>query len=336
VSAASAPRADGERPPETFVAVTVRRLRYLVAIALCAAGYVTLGWMAAQPAADSSGVSLVAQHSGIMGFLVLVLVTIAGVAVAIPLCHPDAPYAGMWCTFLGLGGLAIRGGTIRQLLLDAQYAGNAPDFYHVLAVECLQWAAIILAADLTTRFLWHRFYSNVHWIGRSGIDPAHVNRTTTVAGEVAAKGGNRGLWIDSSLALAVTGAVAYLLLGAFLQSQLKQQVLVGSFVCFGIGALAARLVSPNADSLAYWLAVPATAAAGYLMATQNVVIVNGHMELEGKMVLGVYPGQSVTGFGRALPIDYIAGGVPGAILGYYTAVRMHLHSASEKAKSAGK
>jgi hypothetical protein len=319
------------------MAVTVRRLRYLVAIALCAAGYATLGWMAAQPAPDSSGVSLVAQHSGFLGFGVLVLVTIVGVALAIPLCHPDAPYAGMWCTFLGLGGLAIRGGTIRQLLLQAQYAKNVPDFYHALAVECLQWAAIIIVADLTTRFLWHRFYSNVHWIGRSGIDPAHVAKSTTsVAGEVAAKVGQRGMWIDSSLALAATGALSYFLLNVFMQTQLKQQVLVGSFVCFGVGALVARIFSPNADSLAFWLAVPATAAVGYLMSTQNVAIVNGHLEVDGKMALLVYPGQAVSAFGRALPIDYIAGGVPGAILGYYTAVRMHLHSASEKAKAAGK
>ena len=325
---------DAEHPPETFVAVTIRRLRYLIAIALCAAAYVYLGWLVAQPPAGTAGVSLLWHQANILGATVLFLITIAGVAISIPLCHPDAPYAGMWCTFLGLGAFAIRGGTIRQMLLQAQLDAHMPDLYHSLAAECFLWAALIFAADLATRFLWNRFYSNVHWIGRTGVNPVHVEKKPDHS---ATKPSARSVWIDSILALVVTCAIAYFLLGILLQSQLKGQVLVGSFLSFGLAALGARLLSPNADPLAYWLAVPATALAGYLMVNSNISIANGQMIVDGKAAaFGYFPGQCPAALGRALPIDYIAGGVPGAILGFYTAVRMHFHSASEKARNESK
>ena len=42
--------------------------------------------------------------------------------------------------------------------------------------------------------------------------------------------------------------------------------------------------------------------------------------------VGAYPGEASSFAMRALPIDYVAAGVPGAILGYYGGFRWALHS----------
>ena len=339
-SADPAAALDLEHPQETFAAVTVRRLRYVAAVALCAGLYLALGGLVARPPAESAGVSLAWHHAGVLGLVVLLVVTVVGVIAASLICHPDAPYAGLWCTLLGLGALAIRGGTIREVMFQAQSKGSVGDLYHALALECLEWAVILIAADMTVRFLWKRVIRNDLWLTRSGIFPEKLDLAgSRAAGGFAANpnapAGAGAVWIDSALALAVCGAVSYLMLAILLQTQLKGQVLVGCFISFTVGALAARLLSPHADPLAYLLAVPATAIAAYLLANSGVSIVSGQMMLDGKAVAGLFPGQAVSPAGRALPIDYIAGGVPGAILGYYSALRMHLHHLTEKARDAG-
>jgi hypothetical protein len=62
------------------------------------------------------------------------------------------------------------------------------------------------------------------------------------------------------------------------------------------------------------LAVPLTAACGYLY---------------GMNMQGLYPGEPGFFMARALPIDYISAGIPGAILGYYAGFRWSLHTPPE-------
>ena len=156
---------------ESFMGVLMRRGRYMVAILLSAAILFYLAWWGVMPPAGMAGSSLLAwagSGSAVVGMLVIVVAILLAVGLSMLLTHPDAPHTGMFCAFLGLGFLAIKGGTIHLMLRKAQVAGKVADLRMVLAAECVLWGAVILAAEALTRLLFYKFYVNTAWIGRSG------------------------------------------------------------------------------------------------------------------------------------------------------------------------
>jgi hypothetical protein len=329
--------ADGkERPTETFLQVSIRRSRYLVAIAIAAAIFLTVGWMVVRPPVGAEGISLV-EHSGAVGAVVLLVLGAIATAVATPICKLDSPHAGMWCAFLGLGGLAIRGGNIGELLRKAQMAGEMREFYRGLAAECVYWIVIVAGCDIVGRLVWNKFCVNHWWLSRGGVDVDVLHKGKNIGAGLPGKKTDasiKSMLIESAIAFAITGAVAYFLMPVFLQSQAKGQVLFGAFVIFGFGAFLARLFSPAADPLAYWIAIPAAAAVGYWMSAKNIAIANPSMLVDAKAIAPdarIYPAISVTAAGRALPIDFVSGGVAGAIMGYYIALRVHLNHVMDRA-----
>ncbi len=114
------------------------------------------------------------------------------------------------------------------------------------------------------------------------------------------------------LAMVYSGLVAFLLLYILLHTQLKGQVFFACFVAFFLSTFNAYLAFPRVPALAFFVAVLFTAGVGYFVASRYPD--------------SIYPGQGGFFISRALPIDFFALGVPGAILGYYSAVRWSLHS----------
>lgn len=314
---------DSERPIETFAQISLRRGRYLVAIGLGAALLTTLGWALAHPPADLAGVSLTywgaaAAARAAAGLLVLML---GCVAASMAICRGDAPYVGMWCAFLALGGLAIRGGTIRLMLERAQVAGSARQLYLALAMECLIWLVIVLAAEALARGLWRRYFTAHRWLARFGMpedESAKLQDLITLR-EIEPSGISPNVWRDQGLALLVTGGVAYAVLYFWLQSQEKGQVLCGAFVAFALGAMAARWIAPLARPAMLFAAVPLTAAVGYLLA--DAAVPNPDRIAETRM----YPGFGLSTIGRGLPIDYVSFGIAGVVVGYYAAIKARIH-----------
>ena len=93
-----------------------------------------------------------------------------------------------------------------------------------------------------------------------------------------------------------------------MQSQAKGQVLFAAFVGFGVAGYAANAALAQSNAWPIILCVPLTAAIGYWRA-------NGTLH---------YPGFSTTAMARALPIDYFAAGIPGALYGYYSSIHLRL------------
>jgi hypothetical protein len=316
-----------EFSPETFWAVVFRRTRYAVAVAISAAVFCTLGWQFASPAPQLGGISLIAWEShGWIGGVVLVLLLLAMTAVCSLLVHPDSPHMGLFCALLGMAGLSIRGGTIHNLIEYAQRPFLVPQLPAItyakladlLAIECMEWAVMVLIAEVFARLLHDRFLTNTHWITRSGptLEGNGVPQVGTAMGvsltvSRAMRTSNLKRRIATPVVMVYSGAIAMLLLYVLMQSQAKGQVLMACFVAFFVSTMCGYLIFPRIPIAALMLTVPLVAEAGYLY---------------GRNMVPMYPGHASFFAMRALPIDYFTAGVPGAILGFYSAFRWSMHS----------
>ena len=316
--------------PESFLAVVYRRTRYSIAIILSAIFFCTLGWQLAAPPAEWAGVSLVVWHDhGILSALLLTLMLLAATAVCSLLVHPDSPHMGLACAQLGMAGLSIRGGTIYMLLRFAQQPGaSVAAVSQALAIECGQWALILIIVEAAGRLLHDRFFANTHWILRSGPDlgtqllqgrhhPGNTPMGVALAFSKFFGTQNLSRRIATPLAMLASGALAFLMLYVLMQSQQKGQVLMACFAAFFFSTLLAYLAFSRTPILALLLTVPLTAAAAYLY------------DIYGMHAAARYPGHAAFFALRALPIDYFTAGIPGAIFGYYAAFRWALHSAED-------
>ena len=311
--------------PESFWGIVVRRTRYLFAITVSALLFWYLGWHLVAPPPEVSGISLLiwTRSSGLFIAVGLVFLIMLVSAICTLLVHPDSPHMGLFCALIGLAGLSIRGGTSTMIIRVAQVSG-APGYANTslaLAVECVQWAILFLIAEMFVRMLHDRFFANIHWLSRTG--PGHTSESlnkfaatreavgVSLAVSQALKTATLRRRIAAPIAVAISGVIAYVLLYVLLQTPLKGQVFFACFVAFFGSTALSYLAFPRVPALAFLLAVPLTAAVGYFL---------------GRNDMGIYPGYGGSFFTRALPIDFIATGVPGAILGYYTAIQWSLHS----------
>jgi hypothetical protein len=329
----AAPAADIPAP-ESFFGVVLRRSRYALAIACSAFIFSSLAWKLAAPPADFGGVSLTIWGTthGIIAGVVLAVLLFLTAALCTLLVHPDNPHMGLFCAVLGMCGLSIRGGNVYHIIRHAQ---DSPAAYkaaaRLLGIECLQWGAIAIAVALVVQLLHKRFFHNHHWVIRSAGDatPADLSKIAPghsvlgVAKSVSSTTQSHKLSpaLSAPLAVLAAGAISFLLLFVFLQSQAKGQVLVACFAAFYGGAALTYLLFPKAPVLAFVAAVPLTAAAGCFYAASQPDWPLGKP--------GFFPGQAHFFMMRALPLDYIAAGIPGALLGYYHGFWWSLHSHEE-------
>jgi hypothetical protein len=316
--------------PESFWSILVRRSRYLIAIAVSAIIFSFVAWPFIAPPPAMAGVSLLAwsMSTGLIGALVIALLLIIVGTICTILVHPDAPHMGLFCALAGMAVLSIRGGNSHMLIQYGQMTNTWSNRSILLAVECVQWAILIVVVETVVRLAHDRFFANTHWMLRTGVEAAHQHATDwsegnakpmgvslTVSQALGTKNLNRLL--SAPLGMLYSGIVAYLLLYATLQSQQKDQVLFACFIAFFFSTGNAYLAFPRASVLAFALAAPLTAAVGYYLGSTHPAF--------------IYPGQGGYFISRALPIDFIVAGIPGAILGYYAAFRWSLTSHEPKA-----
>jgi len=306
--------------PESFLAVVFRRTRYTIAIILSALFFCTLGWQFASPPPEWAGVSLVAWHNhGIVSTLVLTIMLLAATAVCSLLVHPDSPHMGLACALLGMAGLSIRGGTVQMLMVHAQATRSTQQAAIAMAIECVEWGCAILLADAFARLLHDRLLANHHWVLRANpILGTKISKTDLGVAARFSKTISHALRTDRikgpvriPLAMTWSGAIAFLFLYVFMQSQLKGQVLMACFAAFIISTICAYAAFPTVPFWALILAVPLTGAVAFLV---------------GRNAVPVYPGHAPFFAMRALPIDYLTAGVPGAILGLYYGLSWSLGS----------
>ena len=321
--------------PETFFGVVLRRSRYALAIVFSAFLFSTLAWQVAAPPPEHGGVSLViwgGTGQGLVAGLMLALLLVVSAAVCTLLVHPDNPHMGLFCALLGACALSVRGGTVYDIVRLAQ---ASPEKYgaaaRMLGLECLQWGVICVVAAIAVELIHRRFFKNYHWVMRSGGDLPRESLHKARPGESvmgvahtassAAQTGKLPLAVATPLAAVLCGVIGFCLLYLLLQSQAKGQVFLACFAAFyGAGALT-YIVFPKAPVVAFIAAVPLTAAVGCFYASGEAGWPAGNP--------GFFPGQAHFFMMRALPLDYIAAGVPGVLLGYYHGFWWSLHSHEE-------
>jgi len=218
-----------------------------------------------------------------------------------------------------MAGMSIQGGTIQMLIRHAEWTGTYTRDFRILAIEAVQWGIMLVVVEWFVRSVHDRFFANVRWLTRTGVDMSKGSSRPVTGGVLGLSLFFAKLLGKLNLprGVAMVGAfVANIVVGAFvlflvLQEQSKGQALFGCFVAFLLSTLVVYNAFPRVPAVAFFLAVPATAAVGYWLTAGTAV---------------VYPGHAGLYFGNALPIDYMSAGVPGAMFGYYLALHWDLHS----------
>lgn len=325
--------------PEGFWGTVFRRLRYAAAVGVSAVLFGTIGWRIAAPPADYAGLSLTVWpgHHPLLELGGLAIILLIATAIGALVCHPDSPHQSLWCAALGLLALSIRGGRSFMIIRAAQvdqstYSGIC----HMLALECVHWSVLFLLAEAFARLLHDRFFANTQWITRHSqeVGAMLVKAQSSDGSRTGSRGPTgRAMGVSEQvskalrtekvtgpvsavLAVVLNAVVAILFLLVLLQSQAKGQVIVAIFVSFFVSTVCSYLVFPRVSALVQFAAVPVVAAVGYLYAAH----------FPGISGLQAYPGHPGVFFPRALPIDYFAAGIPGAISGFYTGFHWSLQS----------
>jgi hypothetical protein len=310
--------------PEAFLGTVWRRTRYAAAVALSAGLFCWLGWNVAAPPPNWGSVSLVVwQSHSYFSLLILTVILLAASALAALIVHPDSPHMGLFCALLGMSVLSIRGGTVHMLMVYGEQTHGSAAIANAMAVECIMWGCVALLADAFARFFHDRLLANTKWIHRA--DPELSRRVMSKADPRLSVGVSQT--ISSSLhtdkikgplriplAMAMSGAIAFLLLYVFMQTQMKGQVLMACFAAFLLATICAYMAFPTVPFWAILMAVPMTGAMGYVLSRDGTA---------------PYPGHAPFFAMRALPIDYLTAGGPGAILGYYWGFAWAVGSAEE-------
>lgn len=328
------PSEEERKASETLISVILRRSRYVVAVLISGLLLSRLAGYTLAPPAEMAGSSLLLWSGGnlgaaVLGIVVLLAVLLATTIISMLLIHPDAPHTALFCSFLGLaylatsaavGGDGSDGGTIRLMLAQAQQSNHVGALYNTLATECLVWAVFILVAEWCCTWIHHHKFRNTHWLTRHGITLEQIAETPALAvhlpDQAAATSSRMEFWMENLGSLALAGGIVVLILALLLRSEEKGQTLFAGFVAGLVGGMAAVMAFPRAKIVSVCLAVPLAVALGYWW-----IVFNGAAVM--------YPGYSSLALGRAMPIDVIAMGVPGAILGAHSFVRTRINQVLE-------
>lgn len=205
------------------------------------------------------------------------------------------PLAGVMTAGVGLAVLALRFGSIENLLLvvGADAAARKTAFSGLL-VETLLWAALMALAVVVE---------------------AGVRRWLRSSAEAHAPAA--GNWAAGLLAVGVVSAVAVLIISQFVARDAtalvhRKQVFFAVFLAFFLGSLAAYKLMPAAGDRWPLLAPPAVAVLGYLWAWWEPL-------LRGHTYYDAIPHLPPNWLVRALPIEYLGVGVSACVLGLWIA-----------------
>lgn len=218
------------------------------------------------------------------------------------------PAGAMLAVLIGAGGLSLRSEGIRALLWDRQ--GELGGLYGELVLEVVMMF-VILAAAAAVIGLVRRVAGRLvpGWVWRDPLPEVHTSgdRRHRPLGEAAKRREiiKRYAW---SLLLGIALALVLVLL--LMRSADRGQILFGLLAGFGVAAAVANYVFPVSGGSIFLVMPMLTAVLFYALAGATYV----PDPPQGWINVPLYA--------HPLPIDWLAAGGAGAVLGYFISARI--------------
>jgi hypothetical protein len=232
------------------------------------------------------------------------------------------PNIGLFSAAFGLVVLSMRGGDMRDLLLVISHKGGSANatLYYTLAAEAGVWAMVLAAAYVTSAWLRRWLSANGRAEGpaaqpvsatRQSVDGVRTPGAVLPLDESA----SAGEIVRNVSAMLAVGALAMLLIQMMAADSPVGAIRTGQ-VFFSVGAgffLASWLATQVFPDVPIgWLiaAVPAAAMVGCVLAANGTGFTGAG--LQGYNDVTTVPANAFT---RALPIEHVAVGVLGVLMG---------------------
>lgn len=299
------------------------KARVVLAAAVAVILLSTVGWVIAEPADPHMGVTLVARWGSVLAVWpgLIVLTTVAG-AIGTVLVPRRLAEGGLFVAAIGLAGMALKGGSMQEVLgymLAAPEAAARRSLMARMALDSLLWTTVLAAAWVTValvrRWLWadEQLYNPIPVSGQRNAPP-RAPAARSQAG-----------WP----ALVVTGLIAVFFIWLTVARTpvatiARGQVIASVAAGFYLGAMGARYFTRYDQAHWYLLAVPAGALLGFLVAYLNSGM--GWAPLPFVDLKTTPPHE----LARPLPIEYLAVGVAGALAGFWSGERIEEATEQEK------
>ena len=300
----------------------VDKLLFLVALAVAAALFMSVGWMAIAPADPLGAVSIVTHaHPLLMILQTAALAAVAG-AIATVIIGAKLPDVGAFAAAFGMALVTLRGDTAAYLLMHVAQGelGRERGLALELLVEAVVWFLVVLLVLLVSGVV-------MRWCFGRADDPA-AGPASAVLGKMSASempalarlvvpptgaATSPGHIIAGLRFTAATAAIAilvYAILSAGSAPRTIQhgQTYFATFAAFYLGVWAARSWFALRTPLWALVAVPVVCIVGYLWAT-----VMGSSA--GHAYLANIPPSR---FMRTLPMAFIGVGTLGALTSCWT------------------
>lgn len=287
----------------------VEKSRVLLAAGAAIVLFATVGWAIAQPSDPQMGVTLVLRWARVFSvWPILIVLTAVAAVIGTVLAPRRLAEGGVFAAALGLAGLALKGGSMQEVLA---YAGSTTTagrrwLMTQMALDVCLWTVVMLGAWMTValirRWLWsdEELYSPLAPARTAAAPPATVQQgwpAMVVTGLVAA------FFIWLTIARTPIAAIA------------RGQVIASVGLGFYFGAMAGRYFTGAGKSHWYLMAVPATALLGYLMGYLQSGMGWATGPWKPFVDLATTPPYALA---RPLPIEYLAVGVTATLIGFWS------------------
>jgi hypothetical protein len=302
-------------------------LEKLRVLAACGAAIVllwTIGWRVAAPIDPQMALTLNGNWARTLAVWPTIL-ALAAVAAAVGtiLIGRRLPEAGILAAAVGLAAMSLPGGSMQMLLAyqATNQAGGRRALMANMLVDCLLWTAILavcwIIVAMVRAWLWAGNDGEAAVAESPPPEKARKDSAQARAGKAAPTPAKpRAGWT----ALVVCTVVAVLVIwstasrtpvSTIARGQVIASVAGGLF----LGALAARYFTGISDPKWYVLAAPAAGLIGYLLGYLSADMAWAQGEwYQPYAFLATTPPHDLV---RPLPIEYVAVGVAGALLGFW-------------------
>ena len=299
----------------------VDKLLFLVALAIAAALFLSVGWMAMAPADPLGAVSIVTHAHPLLMILQAAALVAVAAAIATVIIGAKLPDAGAFAGALGLSLVALRGDTAAYLLMHVAQGelGRERGLALELAVEVLVWFLAILLALLVSGLVvrWcfcrpddpvARVHSAV--LARMSVSEMPALARMVVPSPAAASLGHVLVGLRFTAVTAVIAILVYAILSTGSSPRTIQhgQAYFATFAAFYLGVWAARSWLPLRTPLWALVAVPVVCIVGYLW-TVVMGSSTGHAYLAN-----IPPSR----FMRTLPMAFVGVGTLGVLASCWT------------------
>jgi hypothetical protein len=321
-TAASAPTPELARPHHAPLAF-IEKLRLTAASLVAILLLRSVGQMVIAPDDPQMAVTFALGGAGAIASwpAMAVLTVVAGVIGTI-ITGRRPREAGAFAAGIGLAGLSLTGGSM-QLVLGYHATTTAEGrraLMTVLALDTLLWTGIMAVVWFSVMLAWHWLWEN----GTATADEPSDHSSGSVNRSVRVTASSDQPFWSGWPALVITGVVGVFVIWITVGREPTAEIHRGQTIAsvaggLYLGAFGARYFAGIDRAIWYVLAVPAIALTGYLLGYLNAELNWAHGASKYFAFLATTPPHDLV---RPLPIDYIAVGVPAALMGYWSGAKM--------------